>query len=81
MKKNPEALSAFGLNLRRIRESREWSQQELADRASIPKKTLQRVELAKHAVGLDMLFSLARALELPSKDLLDIPGLEQKDKD
>lgn len=81
MNKNPAALTAFGLNLRRIRESREWSQQELADRASLPKITVQRIELAKHGLGLDLLISLARALEIPAKDLLDIPGLEQKDRD
>ncbi len=81
MNRNPEALRAFGLNLRRIRESREWSQQELADRASLPKITVQRVELFKYAVGLDLLISLARALEIPTRDLLNIPGLEQLDKD
>lgn len=80
MKKNPNALAAFGTRLRVLREGRGWSQQELADTAHLPKVTVQRVELAKFIVGLDVLVSLARALEMPVKELLDLPGMEQMDK-
>jgi transcriptional regulator with XRE-family HTH domain len=81
VKKNPNALSAFGTHLRVMRERRGWSQQELADTAHLPKKTVQRVELAKYIVGLDVIVSLARALEVPVKELVDLPGLEQMDRD
>lgn len=81
VKKNPNALDAFGTHLRRVRESRGWSQQELADTAHLHKKTIQRIELSKFIVGLDVLVSIARALEIPVKELLDVPDLEKLDKD
>ena len=81
MKKNPNALIAFGTHLRALRKRRGWSQQELADTAHLPQKTVQRVELARFIVGLDVIVSLARALEVSVKELVDVPGLEQMDRD
>jgi transcriptional regulator with XRE-family HTH domain len=79
--KNPNAIEAFGNQLKKLRNLRGWSQLELADRASVPKITVQRIEKHKHTVGLGLMVSLARALEIPVKELLDIPGLEQMDRD
>lgn len=47
------------------------SQQELADTAEISKITIQRIENAKYSVTLDTLVSLAAALEIPLKKLVD----------
>ena len=80
MKHNPKALSAFGSHLRALRERRGWSQQELADTAHLHKTTVQRAEWASFIVSLDILVSLARALEVPVEELVRIPGLEQMDK-
>ncbi|MBO9203208.1 helix-turn-helix transcriptional regulator [Niastella sp. MAH-29] len=47
------------------------SQQELADTAEISKITVQRIENAKYSVTLDTLISIAEALNVPLKKLVD----------
>lgn len=47
------------------------SQQELADTAELSKITIQRIENAKYSVTLDTLVSIAGALGLPLKKLVD----------
>jgi transcriptional regulator with XRE-family HTH domain len=68
--KNPAGIKAFGLHLRQLRESKKLSQQALADGADVSKLTIQRIEHAKGAPTLDVLISLAHALELPLRDLV-----------
>lgn len=62
--KNPEYVIAFGANLQQLRKERKLSQQALADMADLPKKTIQRVELAKHVASIDICASIAIALEI-----------------
>ena len=69
--KNPASVEAFGVHLKTLREARGLSQQALADYADIAKLTVQRIEHAKGAPTLDVLVSLARALRLPLRDLVD----------
>jgi transcriptional regulator with XRE-family HTH domain len=69
--KNPASVEAFGVHLRTLRERRGWSQQALADYADVAKLTVQRIEHAKGAPTLDVLISLARALQLPLRELMD----------
>lgn len=71
--KNPASVESFGVHLRKLREERGWSQQVLADYADIAKLTVQRIEHAKGAPTLDVLVSLARALCLPLRELMDFP--------
>ena len=47
--------------------------------ADISKLTIQRIELAKFSVTLDVLISLTRALELPMSELMNCPGIEDVD--
>jgi DNA-binding XRE family transcriptional regulator len=47
------------------------SQQELADTTEISKITIQRIENAKYGVTLDTLISIASALQIPLKKLVD----------
>jgi transcriptional regulator with XRE-family HTH domain len=68
--KNPAALHAFGLHLRQLRQARGWSQQTLAYEADVAKLTVQRIEQARFSATLDVLVSLARALELELPELL-----------
>lgn len=68
--KNPQHIKAFGLHLRKLRENKGWSQQQLADTANVPKITIQRIELAKSAASIDMVVSIAIALEVDIKELL-----------
>ncbi|MGI4872611.1 MAG: helix-turn-helix domain-containing protein [Janthinobacterium lividum] len=69
--KKPASIVAFGQHLRRLRESKGWSQQELADVADITKKTVYRIETAQTSPTLDVLACLAEGLEMPLRDLMD----------
>jgi transcriptional regulator with XRE-family HTH domain len=79
--KNPAGLQAFGTHVRRLREARAFSQQALADHADIAKATVQRIENAQYSVTLDILFSLARALQLPLREMMDFSWAESIDED
>ena len=68
--KNEVVLQAFGQHLRRLREARGWSQQALADVADVSKPTIYRIETARFSVTLDVLVSLAQALEIPLGELV-----------
>ncbi|MCB2411132.1 helix-turn-helix domain-containing protein [Hymenobacter lucidus] len=68
--KRPDSILAFGRHLRMLREARQWSQQELADRADITKKTIYRIETAQTAPTLDVLVCLAEGLELSLPELV-----------
>ncbi|MEN9522079.1 MAG: hypothetical protein RL065_456 [Bacteroidota bacterium] len=63
--KNPSKVKEFGMHLRRLRQAKGLSQQQLADLADISKITIQRIENAKFNVTLDTLISLSTALEIP----------------
>jgi DNA-binding XRE family transcriptional regulator len=69
--KNPATIKAFGIHLRKLREERNMSQQELADIADVAKITVQRVENAKYTVTLDVMISLAKALRITLQELTD----------
>jgi DNA-binding XRE family transcriptional regulator len=69
--KNEAEIKSFGTHLRQLREEKEYSQQQLADIADIAKITIQRIENAKFSVTLDVMISLAKALKIPLKDLVD----------
>ena len=77
--KNPAAVAAFGEHLRVLRKGRRLSQQQLADEADLSRPTVQRIETAHMAATLDVLVSLAQALRLPLRELLDFPGGEVSD--
>ena len=69
--KNPECIVAFGFHLRKAREKHGLSQQDIADKADIDKKTIQRIENGKLNPSLDTLASIAKGLNLTLKELLD----------
>lgn len=71
MVKNPASIKAFATHIRVLREKAGMSQQELADTAEISKITIQRIENAKYSVTLDTLISIASALQIPLKKLVD----------
>ncbi|QKG54630.1 helix-turn-helix transcriptional regulator [Hymenobacter sp. BRD67] len=70
--RNKAGLVAFGLRLRRLRDERNLSQQALADIANISKPAVQRIEKGTTSTGLDLLFSLAEALEMPVHELIKL---------
>lgn len=69
--KNFEDIKSFGSHLRKLREEKKLSQQQLADMADIHKTTLQNIENAKFSVKFDVVISLAKALEIPINKLTD----------
>jgi len=56
------------------------SQQELADLADVAKITIQRIENGKFSVTVDVLISLARALNMPLHELTDFALPKEKTK-
>lgn len=69
--KNAEHISAFGTHLRKLRESYDMSQQDLADKADIDKKTIQRIENGRMNPSLDTLVSISKAFEITLSKLLE----------
>lgn len=72
--KNPALIQAFGEHLRALRKARGLSQQALADEAEISWPTVQRMEAGTQVASLDVLASLARALQMPLRELVDFAG-------
>jgi transcriptional regulator with XRE-family HTH domain len=69
--KNPSKVKAFGMHLRRLRESEGLSQQNLADKADVAKITIQRIENAKYSATIDVLVSIAGALKISLSELMN----------
>jgi transcriptional regulator with XRE-family HTH domain len=63
VKKSTKA-QEFGLHLRRLREEKGLSQQQLADLSDISKLTIQRIENAKFNASLPTIFLIAEALSI-----------------
>ena len=51
--------------LRVLRAEREWSQQELADRLSVSRQTINSIETGKYDPSLPLAFALARLFDMP----------------
>jgi len=62
---------SIGNNLRRYREARNYSLQDLADRVGVTKKTIQRYETAEIKIDLDRLKQIADALNIVMFQLLE----------
>ena len=60
---------AFGDRVRQLREQRGLTQDQLAERATLERKTVNRVETAQVAADLDSVFLIADALRVPAAAL------------
>jgi transcriptional regulator with XRE-family HTH domain len=58
-------------NLRRARQAKRLSQEELADRAGINRNYVGMLEREEHAATVDMLEKLAEVLEIDPVEFLD----------
>jgi transcriptional regulator with XRE-family HTH domain len=63
--------SLFGTAIRALREERGYSQEELAERASLHRNYIGGVERGERNVGLENIAKLARALSVRTKDLFE----------
>jgi DNA-binding XRE family transcriptional regulator len=68
--KNHQCIYAFGLHLRQLRKRYKLSQQNLADRADIDKKTIQKIEMNRLNPSLDILCSLAIGFNIELQELM-----------
>jgi transcriptional regulator with XRE-family HTH domain len=69
--RDEKLLIKFGNRLRKIRDDKNLSQQELADYSDIPKNQIGRIERGEINPSLSTMNSIANALELKLSQLLD----------
>lgn len=55
-------VAVVGQRIRKLREAKKWSQEELAERANISRQSVGNVETAKKSCTLDVFFDLADSL-------------------
>lgn len=63
-------LIEFGLKIKRLREARSLTQQDLAGKCEIDIRSIQRIEKGEFGLGLHILFALAAAFEMSPSQLL-----------
>jgi len=68
-----EIRDVLALNLRRLRQARGLSQEELAHRAGIDRTYVSSLERSVYAAGIDVLDRVARVLGVEAADLLKRP--------
>jgi transcriptional regulator with XRE-family HTH domain len=68
------AKSRFGFTLRKLRDERGYSQEELAERAGLHRNYVGGVERGERNVALENIVKLAKALSVSPRDLFsDFP--------
>lgn len=67
--KHAKKLVAFGKNLRKLRESKGWSEEALAIKADLSPTTISNLENGQLNTTLATVFSLADALKIDSTEL------------
>ncbi|HSY41456.1 MAG TPA: XRE family transcriptional regulator [Polyangia bacterium] len=66
-----DVLPALGPNLRRLRSKRGLSLERLARRSGVSRAMLSQIELGQSAPTINVLWKVARALEVPFSSLID----------
>jgi transcriptional regulator with XRE-family HTH domain len=69
-----EIRDVLALNLRKARQAKDLSQEELAHRADIDRTYISALERSVYAAGIDVVDRLARVLDLEAADLLRKPA-------
>lgn len=63
----------FALNVRRLRNSRGWSQEELADRAGYSRQYVSYLETSRQMATLESLERIAKAFGVAAGEMLERP--------
>lgn len=70
--KRPEVRYKFGAKMRRLRKKNGWTQEELADRADIAYKHVQRLEgRTPSPVKIDTIEKIAKAFRISCSEMMD----------
>lgn len=72
--------SEFGRTLRKIREDRGITQEELAELADSTRDTIRNIETGKHAPRFGLLERILAALDTHPRELFDFPWPPRKRK-
>lgn len=67
-----QAPTDLARTLRNRREAAQWSRETLSRQSGVSYATICRIELKGHGPSLRVLESLARALEIPTAELLEV---------
>jgi transcriptional regulator with XRE-family HTH domain len=70
--RNKELLVKFGKHLKKLRESKNLSQQELANRCDIEHSQISRIELGKINTTISTMFLLAEKLNIDVTELVKL---------
>ncbi|UFW84552.1 helix-turn-helix transcriptional regulator [Bradyrhizobium barranii] len=70
----------LAINLRKLRQARGLSQEELAHRADIDRTYISALERSVYAAGIDVVDRLARSLGVEASDLLARPKRKTRDQ-
>lgn len=68
--RNESIIIAFGANLRKMRESKKISQEDLAYTADIPINQVGRIERGEINTTISTIYALAKALDTTVEDLV-----------
>ena len=55
--------------LRELRATREWSQNDLADKLSVSRQTINALETGKYDPSLPLAFKIARLFKIPIEEV------------
>jgi transcriptional regulator with XRE-family HTH domain len=69
----PDLRHIFAANLRRLRQAKEMSQEELAYTAEVNRTYLSKLEKGASYVGLEIIGKLATVLDVEPAELLKLP--------
>ncbi len=74
--KNNNIVSKLGLKIKLLRNKMGYSQEELAEKASLSATALGAIERGASVAGIDTLERIAIALEIELKELVDISKID-----
>ncbi|MFL9828156.1 helix-turn-helix domain-containing protein [Rhodoplanes sp. SY1] len=74
-----EIREVLALNLKRLRQAQDLSQEELAHRAEIDRTYVSALERCVHAASIDVVDRLATVLGVEAADLLQRPSASPDD--
>jgi transcriptional regulator with XRE-family HTH domain len=78
LNRNPDLIKAFGENFRKVRESKNLTQEELAYRCELPLSQVGRIERGVHSPTLSTLYILADGLDVEPMTLLNFKFRSKK---